>query len=80
MILLVLYYFTRVGTLGKGVLSVLFPLHEGLTVERLDELDVYYDDDEAFLLNAGEEGWYDPEYALEGGEEEDGRRFERKKK
>ncbi len=39
----VLYFLGKITTTGKVVLSALFPVHEGLTRERYNELDVYYE-------------------------------------
>ena len=38
-----LYYLGQVKNIGVWVFSILFPIHEGLTIERYNELDVYYD-------------------------------------
>lgn len=55
---LVLYYAGRAGSLGIHMFSVMFPLHDGLSVERFDELDVYYDPH-----FEEESDWYDSEFA-----------------
>ncbi|MHA1680394.1 MAG: R-SNARE family protein [Promethearchaeota archaeon] len=59
LIYFVLYYVSRVGTLGTKILSALFPLHDGLSTERFDKMDIYYGDS---LFMEHDEGWYDSEY------------------
>lgn len=59
---LVLHYLGQLKSKGLWLLSVLFPTHEGLSVERYNEVDLYYDpdyvplddDDEAYWTMDGE--------------------------
>jgi hypothetical protein len=40
---LVLYYIGRAKNTGAWILSVLFPIHDGMTIERYNTFDVYHD-------------------------------------
>jgi len=68
---LVLYYLGQVKNVGVWMFSILFPVHEGLTIERYNELDLYYDphyvplDDEDLWLSSGVSGEHGPKWSME---------------
>lgn len=43
LIFLVLYYIGRAKHTGVWILSALFPIHDGMTIERYNTFDVYHD-------------------------------------